>query len=129
MPGPVLCRISLMLFLLDGNMQSYTRCLPHHSSRSRRPRPCHNQRGDDMNDKAQFDQQHFHSLYPKVKFSRRGFIASSFAAGFAVSAGPVMAQQVIKTPADGLEVGEGVLPVAGGNLPIYFAAPKKPGKY
>ncbi len=82
-----------------------------------------------MNDKAQFDQQHFDSLYPKVKFSRRGFIASSFAAGFAVSAGPVMAQQAIKTPADGLEVGDGVLPVAGGNLPIYFAAPKKAGKY
>jgi carboxymethylenebutenolidase len=82
-----------------------------------------------MNDRTRFDQQHFDSLYPKQKFSRRGFIASSIAAGFAVSAGPLMAQTAIKTPADGLEVGDAVLPVAGGNLPVYFAAPKKTGKY
>ena len=43
-----------------------------------------------MNDKAPFDQQHFDSLYPKVKFSRRSFLASSLATGFAISAGPVM---------------------------------------
>jgi len=82
-----------------------------------------------MNDRSKFDQQHFDSLYPKQKFSRRGFIASSVAAGFAVSAGPLMAQTAIKTPADGLETGDAVLPVAGGNLPVYFAAPKKAGKY
>ena len=82
-----------------------------------------------MKETTEFDQQHFDSLYPKVKFSRRGFIASSVAAGFAVSAGPLMAQTAIKTPADGLEVGDAVLPVAGGNLPVYFAAPKKAGKY
>ncbi len=79
--------------------------------------------------KAKFDQAHFDSLYPEQKFSRRGFIASSLAAGFAISAGPVMAQTAIKTPADGLEVGEAAIPVAGGNLPVYFAAPKKAGKY
>jgi carboxymethylenebutenolidase len=81
-----------------------------------------------MNDRAKFDQQHFDSLYPKPKFSRRGFIASSIATGFAVSAGPLMAQTAINTPADGLETGSAVLPVAGGNLPVYFAAPKKAGK-
>ena len=57
-----------------------------------------------MNARRKFDQQHFDSLYPKQKFSRRGFIASSLAAGFAVSAGPLMAQTAIKTPADGLDV-------------------------
>jgi len=82
-----------------------------------------------MNSRPEFDQQHFDSLYPKMKFSRRGFIASSLAAGFAVSAGPLMAQTAIKTPADGLEVGDALIPVVGGNLPVYFAAPKKPGKY
>ena len=82
-----------------------------------------------MNSHPRFDQQHFDSLYPEMKFSRRGFITSSLAAGFAVSAGPLMAQTVIKTPADGLEVADALIPVAGGNLPVYFAAPKKPGKY
>lgn len=82
-----------------------------------------------MNSHPRFDQQHFDSLYPEMKFSRRGFITSSLAAGFAVSAGPLMAQTVIKTPADGLEVADALIPVAGGKLPVYFAAPKKPGKY
>ena len=82
-----------------------------------------------MNSHPEFDQPHFDSLYPKIKFSRRGFIASSLATGFAVSAGPLMAQTVIKTPTDGLEAGDAVIPVAGGNLPVYFAAPKKAGKY
>jgi len=82
-----------------------------------------------MNSRPKFDQRHFDSLYPEMKFSRRGFIASSLAAGFAVSAGPLMAQTAIKTPADGLEVGDAVIPVADGNLPVYFAAPKKTGKY
>lgn len=82
-----------------------------------------------MNDLPKFDQEHFDSLYPKVKFSRRGFIASSVATGFALAAGPVAAQTAIKTPDDGLEVGDAQLPVSGGNLPVYFAAPKKAGRY
>lgn len=82
-----------------------------------------------MDDQTTFDQQHFDSLYPKPKFSRRGFIASSIATGFAISAGPLMAQTAITTPVDGLDVGDATIPVAGGNLPIYYAAPKKAGKY
>ena len=82
-----------------------------------------------MKQDTKFDQQHFDSLYPKVKFSRRGFIASSVATGFALAAGPVVAQTAIKTPADGLEVGSAQIPVTGGNLPVYFAAPKKAGRY
>ncbi len=82
-----------------------------------------------MNDKAQFDQQHFDSLFPEMKFTRRDFLASSAATGFALAAGPVMAQQAIKTPADGLEAADVKIPVAGGAMPAYYAAPKKAGKF
>ncbi len=82
-----------------------------------------------MNDKGQFDQLHFDSLYPKVKFTRRGFLASSLATGFAISAGPVMAQQAIHTPATGLDAKDAKIPVAEGQIPIYYAAPKKAGKF
>lgn len=82
-----------------------------------------------MNDRAKFDDPHAESLFPQKSFDRRGFIASSLATGFALSAGPLMAQQVIKTPTDGLEVGDAQVPVTPGYLPVYFAAPAKPGKY
>jgi carboxymethylenebutenolidase len=82
-----------------------------------------------MNDRAKFDDPHLESLLPKVPFTRRGFIASSIASGFALAAGPVAAQTAIITPPDGLEVGAAQVPVSGGNLPVYFAAPKKAGKY
>lgn len=82
-----------------------------------------------MNDRASFKDPHAESLFPRVSFDRRGFIASSVATGFALSAGPLMAQQAIRTPADGLEVGDAQIPVSPGYLPVYFAAPKNPGKY
>lgn len=82
-----------------------------------------------MNDRAKFDDPHLESLLPKIPFSRRGFIASTIASGFALAAGPVAAQTAIITPADGLDVGSAQIPVSGGNLPAYFAAPKKAGKY
>jgi len=82
-----------------------------------------------MNDRAKFDDPHIESLLPKVPFTRRGFIASSLASGFALAAGPIAAQTAIITPADGLDVGAALVPVSGGNLPVYFAAPKKAGKY
>ena len=70
------------------------------------------------------------SLLPKVKFSRRGFIASSASmAGFALSAGPVNAQTAITTSSDGLEVADIKVPVSGGQMPGYMAAPAKAGKY
>ena len=82
-----------------------------------------------MNDRRKFDQPDLESLIPAVPFSRRGFLVSSAATGFAISAGPLMAQQVIKTPADGLDVGEVKIPVPGGEMPAYWAAPKKAGKF
>jgi carboxymethylenebutenolidase len=68
------------------------------------------------------------SLHPDVQFTRRTFIASSIATGFALSAGPAVAQTAIKTPDDGLEAGAAQISVQGGNMPAYFAAPKKAGK-
>jgi len=48
---------------------------------------------------------HFKSLVPEVKVTRRSFITGSVAAGlasgFALSAGPAVAQTAISTSADG----------------------------
>ena len=82
-----------------------------------------------MNDRRRFDQPHLESLIPAVPFSRRGFLVSSAASGFALAAGPLMAQQVIKTSADGLSVADVKIPVSGGDMPAYTAAPKKAGKF
>src|SRR5256886_3885586 len=80
--------------------------------------------------RARFAAPHLESLLPKVPFPRRGFIVSSLASGFALAAGRVVAQPAIITPADSLDVGAAQVPVSGGgNLPVYFAAPKKAGKY
>ena len=48
---------------------------------------------------------HFNSLVPEVPVDRRAFIAAAIAAGFAVTAEPLLAQ-AIKTPMDGLEGGD-----------------------
>ena len=83
-----------------------------------------------LEEKNTFADPQLESLLPKVKFSRRGFLASSASvAGFALSAGPVNAQTAIITPADGLDVKDIKVPVAGGDMPVYMAAPKKAGKF
>jgi carboxymethylenebutenolidase len=82
-----------------------------------------------MNDRSKFDQPDLESLMPAVPFSRRGFLVSSAATGFALSAGPLMAQQAIKTSTDGLDFGEVKVPVPGGEMPAYWAAPKKAGRF
>jgi carboxymethylenebutenolidase len=82
-----------------------------------------------MNDRAKFDDTQLESLLPEVKFNRRGFLASGISTGFALAAGPVMAQTAIHTSADGLETKDFTVPVTGGNMPGYSAAPKKAGKF
>src|SRR5262249_21581810 len=62
------------------------------------------------------------SLLPDVQVDRRGFVAACLAAGFAVSAEPVLAQ-AIKTPMDGLEGGDTKM----GDTPAYYAVPKDGG--
>ena len=57
--------------------------------------------------------------------SRRGFFMTSsaaLAAGYTLAAGPVRAQ-VITTDTNGLRVGDAKVPVAGGEMPVYFARP------
>ena len=57
--------------------------------------------------------------------SRRGFIVSSLAAGFALAVQPIAAQTVITTDTAGLEAGEVKIPVSGGEMPAYRAMPAK----
>ena len=57
--------------------------------------------------------------------SRRGFIVSSLAAGFALAVQPVAAQTVITTGAEGLEAGEVKIPVRDGEIPAYRAMPAR----
>jgi len=59
------------------------------------------------------------SLLPDVRVDRRGFVAACLAAGFAVTAEPLLAQ-AIKTPMDGLDGGDAKI----GDIPIYYAVPK-----
>jgi len=63
------------------------------------------------------------SLLPDVQVDRRGFVAACIAAGFAVTADPVLAQ-AIKTPMDGLDGGDTKI----GDIPAYYAVPKGGGK-
>src|SRR5829696_3580655 len=57
--------------------------------------------------------------------SRRGFIAGSLAAGFALAVQPIAAQTVITTDTEGLEAGDVKIPVRDGELPGYRAMPAK----
>ena len=81
------------------------------------------------NESTPFADPHLESLLPAVQSNRRGFIAAASTVGFALAAGPVHAQSVIRTSADGLDAGDMWVPVNGGNMPAYMAAPAKPGKY
>src|SRR5262245_48225395 len=66
---------------------------------------------------------HFNSLVPETPVDRRSFIAACLAAGFAVTAEPVLAQ-TIKTPTDNLDQGD----VKIGDVPAYYAVKKGSGK-
>ena len=63
------------------------------------------------------------SLMPKTEMTRRRFVVTSLAAGFALATHPVAAQTVITTDTKGLEAGEVKIPVAGGEIPAYRAMP------
>lgn len=76
-----------------------------------------------MDDKT-LDDQHaqFESLVPTRPFSRRRFVQTALGTGFAASVLPVTAS-TIRTPADGLEVGEVMISVGNFQMPVYRAAP------
>lgn len=60
--------------------------------------------------------------------TRRSFVVTSLASGFAVASQPLLAQ-AITTDTKGLVAGEVQIPVAGGQIPAYRAMPAKAGKY
>jgi carboxymethylenebutenolidase len=68
------------------------------------------------------------SLLPKTDFTRRGFVVTTLASGFALAVQPVTAQ-TITTNADGLEAGEVKIPVKDGEIPAYRAMPVKGGPF
>ena len=55
--------------------------------------------------------------------TRRTALKAALGVGYAAAALPIMAQTAIKTPTDGLNVGEFTLSVNGFNVPVYRAAP------
>lgn len=68
------------------------------------------------------------SMRPGVEPSRRQFVVSSLAVGFAMSVRPVSAQ-TIATDTEGLEAGEVKIPVSDGEIPAYRAMPAKGGPF
>ena len=63
------------------------------------------------------------SLVPDAPLSRRGFVVTSIATGFAAAAGPVAAQTVIKTDTAGLDAKEIKITTKDGDIPGYVAMP------
>jgi carboxymethylenebutenolidase len=64
----------------------------------------------------------FVSLYPEIKWTRRSFVVSSLATGFALATQPVSAQ-TITTDTQGLTAGEVKIPTKDGEMPAYRAMP------
>jgi len=62
------------------------------------------------------------SLLPKTDFSRRGFVVTTLASGFALAVQPISAQ-TITTDTSGLEAGEVKIPTSEGQMPAYRAMP------
>lgn len=61
-------------------------------------------------------------------FTRREFVVTALAAGFALAVRPAFGE-VITTEAAGLSAGEVKIPVAGGEMPAYRAMPEKGGPF
>jgi carboxymethylenebutenolidase len=68
------------------------------------------------------------NLPPVVDVTRRGFVVTSLAAGFALAAQPVSAQ-TITTDTKGLVAGEVKIPVPDGVIPGYRALPAEGGPF
>jgi carboxymethylenebutenolidase len=77
----------------------------------------------DNDSRSDLKSDDLNSLVPDVRVDRRGFVAACLAAGFAVTAEPVLAQ-AIKTPMDGLDGADFRI----GDIPAYYAVSKKGGK-
>ena len=65
----------------------------------------------------------FVNFEPKTQFTRRDFVMTSLATGFAAAVQPVAAQTQITTDTQGLDAGEVKIPVKDGEMPAYRAKP------
>jgi carboxymethylenebutenolidase len=74
------------------------------------------------------DDEDIKSLLSKSNFSRREFVMTTLAGGFALAVQPVSAQ-TITTDTTGLEAGEIKIPTADGTMPAYRAVPDKGGPF
>jgi carboxymethylenebutenolidase len=63
------------------------------------------------------------NLNPERALTRRGFVKTSLAAGFAAAVLPVQAQTMITTDTQGLTAGAVKIPAVGGEMPAYRAMP------
>jgi carboxymethylenebutenolidase len=69
------------------------------------------------------------SFFPKPALTRREFVVTTLAAGFALAVWPVSAQTMITTDANGLEAGEVKVPTGDGQMPAYRAMPASGGPF
>jgi carboxymethylenebutenolidase len=69
-----------------------------------------------------------HEFAPQVGFTRREFVMTALATGFALAVRPVAAE-TITTDAAGLEAGEVKIPVTSGEIPAYRAMPSTGGPF
>jgi carboxymethylenebutenolidase len=68
------------------------------------------------------------ALLPRAEWTRRGFVMTSLATGFALSVQPVSAE-AIHTDTTGLDAREVKVPVADGSIPAYRVMPDKGGPF
>jgi carboxymethylenebutenolidase len=68
------------------------------------------------------------SFLPKFDFTRREFVVTSLAAGFALAVQPVSAE-TITTNTEGLDAGEVKIKTSDGQMPAYRAMPAKGGPF
>jgi carboxymethylenebutenolidase len=78
--------------------------------------------------KEQAMDEEVRSFLPKPTLTRREFVITTLAAGFALAVRPVSAQ-TISTDTQGLEAGEVKIPVADGTIPAYRAMPATGGPF
>ena len=73
--------------------------------------------------------QELDSLLPQHDYTRRSFLATATAAGFALAVQPVCAQTMIVTDSQGLTAGDIKIPTASGDIPGYRAMPASGGPF
>ncbi len=73
--------------------------------------------------------QELDSLLPQQDYTRRSFLTTATAAGFALAVQPVSAQTMIVTDTQGLAAGDIKIPTSSGDIPGYRAMPAAGGPF